>query len=115
MQVQVNHDSHVDADDETVQHAAATVTEALSRFEDRLTRVQVHLGDENANKGGADDKRCTIEARPIGQDLVAVTNHADELAPALRGAIEKLVHLLDSHFGRLDHKKGGETIRHEEA
>ncbi|MEL6796637.1 MAG: ribosomal subunit interface protein, partial [Planctomycetota bacterium] len=38
----------------------------LGYLADRLTRVEVHLGDENAHKSGPADKRCLIEARPKG-------------------------------------------------
>mgnify|MGYP006172692853 CR=1 FL=1 len=62
--------------------AVRAVDDALARVSSRLTRVEVHLADENAGKGGADDKRCMIEARPAGQSPVAVTNHAATLEEA---------------------------------
>ena len=36
------------------------------RFSAHITRVEVHLGDENAGKRGSDDKRCMMEARLEG-------------------------------------------------
>ena len=47
------------------------IGEVLSPFAERLTRVEVHLRDENAQKGGR-DTRCTMEARPRGLDPLAV-------------------------------------------
>jgi hypothetical protein len=48
---------------------------ALARF--KVTRLEVHLADENSDKFGINDKRCLIEARPVNMQPVAVTNHAD--------------------------------------
>jgi hypothetical protein len=73
----------------------------LKRFEDRITRVEVHLGDVNADKLGTQDKRCLMEARAAGLNPVAVTNQAANLEEAISGAAQKLKRLLDSLFGRV--------------
>jgi hypothetical protein len=52
-----------------------------------------------------------LEARPAGQQPVAVTNHASTMDQAFSGALQKLQNLLESRFGRLDDRKGGDTIR----
>ncbi len=114
MQIEVTTDHNIGADDSHIGQITADVDAALARFSDRLTRVEVHLGDDNAGKGGQDDKRCTLEARPAGQQPVAVTNHAASVGDALAGAIRKLVSLLDSQFGKQSHRKGGATVRHPE-
>jgi hypothetical protein len=67
------------------------VEQALHRFASRLQRVEVHLGDTNAGKHGADDKRCMMEARPSGHPPVAVTHQADTLPLAISGAAALLV------------------------
>lgn len=113
MQIEITTDDHIDASDEMIAGFESEVESGLSRFESRLTRVEVHLGDENAGKSGADDKRCTVEARPTGQQPVAVTHHAATVDEACRGAVQKLHKLLDSRFGRLDDRKGGDSIRHD--
>ncbi len=115
MQIEVTTDRNVEGSDELIHRIEANVDSALARFRDRLTRVEVHLGDENAAKSGADDKRCMLEARPAGQKPVAVTNHAASLDEACGGALQKLENLLESRFGRLDDRKGRATIRREEA
>jgi hypothetical protein len=111
MQIEVTTDSNVDGSGELTSQVDADVTAALLRFRDRLTRVEVHLGDENSHKGGTNDKRCMIEARPAGQQPVAVTSHGDTIEEAYSGALRKLTSLLDSRFGKLDNRKGGDTIR----
>ena len=114
MQIEVTTDSNVDGSEELISRISADVDAALSRFSDRLTRVEVHLGDENAGKGGGDDKRCMVEARPIGQQPVAVTNHGATVEEACKGGLRKLAGLLESRFGRLDDRKGGATVRRAE-
>jgi len=114
VQVEVTTDHAVEGGDELIREVEAEVDAALSRFSKRLTRVEVHLGDENAAKHGPDDKSCTLEARPAGQQPIAVTHHAATLAEARGGALQKLRNLLESKFGRLDDRKGRDSIRHDE-
>lgn len=111
MQIQVTTDRNVEGGDELTRRVEADVRDGLARFSARLTRVEVHLGDENAGKAGAADKRCVLEARPAGQPPVAVTNHASSVDDACRGAIEKLEKLLARRFGRLGDRKAGGSIR----
>lgn len=111
MQIQLNTDDNVQGREELAVRVQADVENVLSRFRDQLTRVEVHLGDENARKAGGADKRCTMEARLAGQQPVAVTHHAPTLAEAWNGAAQKLKNLLESRLGpRKDHK-GAASIR----
>ena len=114
MQIEVTTDNNVEGSDALIRQLEADVHAALSRFGDRLTRVEVHLGDENAAKKGGDDKRCVLEARPAGQPPVVVPNPASTLDKACGGALQKLQNLLERRFGRLDDNKGGDTIRQNE-
>jgi hypothetical protein len=111
MQIQVNTDHNFEGHGELVRYIEAEVGTALSRFDEHITRVEVHLSDENAGKSGGVDKRCMLEARPAGQQPVAVTHHAATLDEACSGAIQKLKHLLDSEFGKLEDRKGTASIR----
>jgi hypothetical protein len=76
MQFQLNTDANIKGDDRLAEVAENTVVAALGHLKDRLSRIEVHLADVNAAKGGDDDIRCTIEARPEGMQPQAVT-HAD--------------------------------------
>ena len=100
MQIQVNSDSSVAVDSELSRLVESTVNSALKRFEDRITRVEVHLSDVSGDKFSVQDKRCLMEARPAGRDPVAVSNQAATIEEAVRGAAQKLERLLDSLFGR---------------
>lgn len=69
------------------------------RFGDRLTRVRVHLRDVNAGKGGV-DKVCKMEARPAGDDPVAVEAQDEEMYRTVRAAAGKLERALEHRFAR---------------
>jgi len=84
----------------------ASVRSRLARYEDRLTRIEIHVEDVNANKGGPDDKRCTLEARPNGLDPVSVTDDAATIDQAVAGAAGKLLVTLERTFGKLTNRKG---------
>lgn len=100
MQIQINTDHNIEGREGLVTHFTEVVTEALSRYSDRITRVEVHLSDTNANKGGA-DKRCMMEARLEGRHPTAVTHEAFTLDEAVAGATEKLKASIASDLGRL--------------
>lgn len=106
MQIQVNTDHHVDGHEALTRHVTSSLETALHRFSDHITRLEVHLSDENADKSGEHDKRCVLEARFEGRQPVAVTNHAATVEAALTGAIHKLTSLIESHLGRTSHAKG---------
>lgn len=111
MQIQVSTDDNVEGRDALTQQVEAEVEATLGRFSSQLSRVEVHLGDENASKGSGADMRCMMEARPNGQQPVAVTHHAATLDEACAGAAQKLERLLESKFGRRQDHKGAASIR----
>lgn len=86
MKIQVNTDRNLDGSAELITQVAATLEGALSRFSNRITRVEVHLSDENGSqKSGSSDKRCVLEARSCSpvvlQNIVSRFDH--EFAKAL--------------------------------
>lgn len=101
MQVQVN-SNQITAGVGLQDWVGATVTDTLARFDDLLTRVEIHVSDENAGKSGEQDKRCQIEARPKGHSSISVTHKADSLDLAVQGAADKMSHALENLMGRLD-------------
>jgi ribosome-associated translation inhibitor RaiA len=100
MQIQINSGSGIEVDSELSRRVESTVTRILSRFEDQITRVEVHLSDVNSDKSGDQDKRCLMEARPAGLDPIAVTNLAANVEDAIKGAAEKLKTAIENQFGR---------------
>lgn len=101
MQIQVNTDKNIEGHEELVAQVEATVTKSLSHFSAHVTRVEVHLSDENGDKNGRYDKRCMMEARLEGRQPTAVTCEAATLAQAVAGAADKLKSSLQSTLDQL--------------
>lgn len=107
MQVQVNTDNHIGGSEGLVRQVQDVVEGTLGRFGDQVTRVEVHLNDENSNtESGGNDKRCLMEARLAGLQPVAVSHDGATLEQAIDGAADKLQKALDRTLGRLGDKKG---------
>ncbi len=116
MKIQVETDRSVESTEGLVRMVEGEVQSALERFEDRLTRVEVHLSDEDGEKtGGGADKRCLLEARPAGMQPVAVTGSGGTLEQACRDATRKMQSVLKSTFGRIDGRDGHATVRQNES
>ncbi|MBK7713771.1 MAG: HPF/RaiA family ribosome-associated protein [Bacteroidales bacterium] len=96
MTIQFNTDKNIAASEEFKAPLIIMISEGLSRFSQHITRLEVHLSDENGPKNGVNDKRCMIEARPEGMQPVAVTFHSDSYEQAVEGAIEMLLTSLDT-------------------
>lgn len=101
MQIQVNTDKHVDGSEALTAHVQAVVERTLRHLRDHITRVEVHLSDENAGKPGIDDKRCLIEARLERHNPVAASHQAGSLHQAIDGAADKLKTALQTTLGRI--------------
>ena len=114
MQIQINTDDNVQGSEELTQRVVAEIEAALTRFSSSITRVEVHLSDENAGRSGGADKRCMMEARLSGSQPIIVTNEAATLEEAHGGAVTKLQRLLGSTLGRRSDHKGAESIRDNE-
>lgn len=105
MQIQVHSDNHIQSSLRMEEWVRSTVESTLERYEEDLTRVVVHLRDENGGKSGPDDMRCQLEARPKGHQPISVTHKADTLEQALDGATVKLESALEHMFGKLRGKR----------
>ena len=110
MQIQVNTDHNIHGGERLAAHVKAELASTLSRFDQWLTRVEVHLGVDAA--GRTEDKRCVIEARPAGAQPVAVTHHAGTVDDAYSGAAQKMEKVLDTKYSRAHDHKGADSIRH---
>jgi len=103
MTIQINTDKNLSVHEAFEAQLDSLLTEELSRFSERITRLEVHLSDENGNKQGLNDKRCMIEARIEGRQPIAVTDRANDYERAVSGAIEKLKTSLTTIVGKLRH------------
>ena len=94
MKIQINTDNNIQGRGALSERLSNDVASALANVSKHVTRVEVHLSDENGEKGGQGDKRCAIEARLEGRQPIAVTEHAATLDLALHGACHKLVRMI---------------------
>jgi hypothetical protein len=111
MKVQLNTDHNVQGNETLAGRVEAEVESSLSRFREQITRVEVHISDENAVKRGPAEKRCLMEVRPTGLHPVAVTHQAAAIGEAVIGAARKLRTALGNTLGRRLDQKGGASIR----
>jgi len=102
MKMQINTDNHITGRGALVEQAEATLTSALGHLVEHVTRVEVHLSDENGEKARGRDKRCVMEARLESHQPIAVTDEADSLDEAIAGAADKLKRSLDHTLSRLN-------------
>ena len=66
MKIQINTDKNIPGHE--AQNVETILEQVLARFSDQITRIEVHLSDENsAAKSGMVDKRCLLEVRLAGR------------------------------------------------
>ena len=111
MQIQVNTSNGIENKDALERWADSEIRQTLARFVDDVTRVEIHLSDENHDASGGGDKRCVMEARLARHQPLAVSHHAPSLDDAFRGASDKLKRSLDSTLGRLYGRRDRDSIR----
>ena len=101
MQIQINTDSNIEGREKLADHISGVVEHALGHFSRQITRVEVHLSDENGPKSGQHDKRCMMEARLEGHQPTAVTHEAATVDQAVHGAADKLKRSVETTVERL--------------
>ncbi len=101
MTIQFNTDHNITGNEKLSSPLIALIEKELKRFSDQITRLEVHLSDENGKKEGVNDRRCMLEARIEGKQPIAVTNYANTHEQSVSGAIDKLVTSLDTIYGRM--------------
>ncbi|MCC5964867.1 MAG: HPF/RaiA family ribosome-associated protein [Natronohydrobacter sp.] len=100
MQIQVNTDNTISGREDVVSFVEGVIASKLGAVSGSITRVEVHLQDQNAEKKGPDDKRCMIEVRLEGRQPVSATHTADNLQSSVTGAVDKMRNLLDRELGK---------------
>lgn len=101
MNINVNTSNNINGSEELNSYIESSLTEHFHRYQNAITRIEVHLSDENAGKVGANDKRCLLEARISNHQPIVVSHHADTVHQAIEAASTKLLRSLDSMVGRL--------------
>lgn len=101
MKVQINTDKNIEGSARLESYFSAEIEKSLGRFEDKITRVEVHFGDENGEKFSLNDKKCVIEVRPKNLQPITVTDHADTLEKAFSGSLAKIKKSLTTTFEKI--------------
>lgn len=101
MKIQFNTDKTINGDEKHQNHFSTLIAEGLKRFESHLTRIEVHLSDENGGKEGLNNILCSLEARIEGRQPLAVSCQANTLELAISGAVDKLKKSLETIIGKL--------------
>lgn len=110
MQVNIHTDNTIEQHQGLDQRVDEVVRAAVGRFGEHITRVEVHLSNENSQKQAEGGNRCMMEARITGYQPVVVTNHDVNLHLAISGAGAKLQRAIDSALGRLHDKNLHESL-----
>lgn len=100
MQIQINF-GDVDASDALMQRVHDSVEKACAHVGRHLTRVEVHLRDDNGGKHGGDDKRVVMEGRPEGHQPITVDAKGDDLYKVIDDSANKLGRAVKSHLERI--------------
>lgn len=90
MKIQFNTDKNIDGNEKEQKYFTSQIREELERFQSHITRIEVHLSDENGKKKGKDDIQCLLEARLEGKQPIAVKYQSRTIEKAVSGAIGKL-------------------------
>lgn len=101
MTIQINTDKNINGTEALTAQYEAQIESELTRFSDHITRIEVHLSDENGHKDGVNTKRCLLEARVEGRQPIAVSNQANTLDQAVDGAVVKLTSSLDTIMSKM--------------
>lgn len=115
MQIHVHTDHNIDGHEKLAAWVQGVIEQSLNAVSERITRVDVHLSDENSasKKNGTPDMRCVMEAHVAGRPPVAVTEHADTIHNAVIAASGKLDRLIDHTLERVRDKAKVRTQKSE--
>lgn len=118
MNILINSANQIKSSENFNEQIRQTIADSLGSHVAHITRVEVHLSDENGGKFGVDDKRCLLEARMEHMKPVAVSHNAANLLLAVVGATDKLnksiEHIVGRRQSQRDHKDISEHIVSEE-
>lgn len=101
MNIQLNSDNHLSIHQEFAEKIKDILSSELDRYSEFISRIEVHLSDENGPKRGTDDKRCLLEARMEGRSPIAVSHTSDNHETSLIGAVDKLKASLSTIISKL--------------
>lgn len=102
MKIQFNTDKNIDGTEDFTSPFVQLIENELMKFSSQITRIEVHLSDEDGHKIGLKAKRCLLEARLSGMNPIAVLSQADTEEQAVSESLQKLKSSLETILGRLN-------------
>ena len=102
MTVQINTDHNIEENSRLDSYITEKIKSTLKRFSDHITRIEVYLSDQNADKKSKDDHKCRLEVRLEGMTPISVMKKANNVESSINGAVGKMNSLLKKHFDKLN-------------
>lgn len=109
MNIEIRTDKNIHSSDRLIDYVRTELKKEFQRFSEKITHFEVHLSDAHGDKGGEEDKRCMIEARPSGLKPIAVTHRAGNIDQAIHGAVDKLKRSLENSFSKREPIRGAKV------
>ncbi len=98
------HVAGLDLEPELKVYGERRIQFALGRFAQRISRLDLHLSDENGPKGGV-DKSCRLIARIVPNSTIAIQDIDADFHALLDRAVERLARSIRRELGRRrDHR-----------
>ena len=104
MIIQFNTDKNIEGTETLESYVAEKIKSSLKHYADYITRIEVHLSDQNADKPGKDDIQCKMEARVASLKPVTVISNSGTKEKALDIAIGKMKAALQTIIGKMKNK-----------
>jgi hypothetical protein len=99
MKILFNTDKTIQTDERHRDFFSDQIAEEIDPYQSHITRIAVHVTDQNGKKDGINDIRCLLEARLEGRQPIAVSDQADTIEAAVSGATEQLRTVLETMVG----------------
>ncbi|WP_374666782.1 HPF/RaiA family ribosome-associated protein [Acinetobacter sp.] len=108
MNIEIRTDKNIQNSDRLIEYVRAELNQEFQRHSERITHFSVHFSDENGDKGGSDDIKCMIEARPAGLKPVVVSHKGHNIDTAIHGAIDRLKRSLEHVFEKKENPRAAQ-------
>jgi len=101
MKIQFNTDKNIQGTENLEAFVSESINSKLKRFADKISRIEVHLSDQNSQKESTDDIQCKIEARIEGLQPILAIGKSNTKEKAFNDAINKMKAALDTVIGKM--------------
>ncbi|MDA3873704.1 MAG: HPF/RaiA family ribosome-associated protein [Kiritimatiellae bacterium] len=109
MKIQINTGHNIEGGETLSAHISEVVEHAMIHHREHITRVEVHLSDENGPDGDLNVIRCGMEERLEHHQPLTVSCEADSVHSAVDVAAEKLDHLVSHTLEKLHDERKHRT------